>query len=624
LKLGLPRVHSPSKIMSSLAVPVAFCAAGDSLAYSGPDGTLKIWDTSTGALKQTYIPSSHLSATCTCLSWGPSASSNLTPSKRRKTSRTASLQLLAMGTASGSILLYSVAKADLQSEMTGGHSGVVHAICWDDEGDAIYSCSSDQHVYCWSISTGNIKCKWRADKGSIYSLALTADRKGLVTASRSIKLWDIESQTLVKKFTGHATEVFFLRCLSVPAGHNEQNMYIVSAAVSDRVVQAWSMDQNNTDPNAIASFALSDEAVHLDVSLPKTKGQAVLMTVVTKQGSLHVFEQQFNGRQRKPLTPKVTLQVGGSGSSNLPMLLPILSAKLLNDEEKTFLFAHGSFLKLTFERKSLLECNDPMMYLVRNAVVTSDAQLARNKLQVPQRSQNLKHVTPEVMPQLGDKRKSAGEVTMEEKLSAVKAMTSQIGVQEFTADKGLSHLLVQGLQSMDATILDNVLFNEDKAVVHRTVGQLPLQAIVPFLEELNRRIRLGGPKIKCHLMWLKSVLTSHMSFLTTHPHPERFLAPLHHMFEQRCSLYEKISRLKGRMDLVLSQVKAMDAMTEEPALLYLDESEDDIFDEEELKDGAEPYAENMWEDLSNMSEGVEEDGSMEEGSDDESEGGSDE
>ena len=38
-------------------------------AYSSPDGRLKIWDTDSGALKQEYVPSSHLSAAATCLSW---------------------------------------------------------------------------------------------------------------------------------------------------------------------------------------------------------------------------------------------------------------------------------------------------------------------------------------------------------------------------------------------------------------------------------------------------------------------------------------------------------------------------------------------------------------------------
>lgn len=49
----------------------AFSQNGEYLAYSSPDGCLKIWETSTSILKQEYTPSSHLSATCSSLSWGP-------------------------------------------------------------------------------------------------------------------------------------------------------------------------------------------------------------------------------------------------------------------------------------------------------------------------------------------------------------------------------------------------------------------------------------------------------------------------------------------------------------------------------------------------------------------------
>ena len=50
--------------------PVQFSQNGEYFAYASPDGTLKIWETSTGLLKHEYTPSSHLSATCTCIAWG--------------------------------------------------------------------------------------------------------------------------------------------------------------------------------------------------------------------------------------------------------------------------------------------------------------------------------------------------------------------------------------------------------------------------------------------------------------------------------------------------------------------------------------------------------------------------
>lgn len=55
--LGLPCVFSPKSRQY-----LALCAQ---------DGRLRIWNTDIKTLNQEYVPSAHLSATCTCISWGP-------------------------------------------------------------------------------------------------------------------------------------------------------------------------------------------------------------------------------------------------------------------------------------------------------------------------------------------------------------------------------------------------------------------------------------------------------------------------------------------------------------------------------------------------------------------------
>ena len=54
-------------------MPVKFSLNGNYYAYTSADGSLKIWETNSGILKHEYTPSSHLSATCTCISWSPTA-----------------------------------------------------------------------------------------------------------------------------------------------------------------------------------------------------------------------------------------------------------------------------------------------------------------------------------------------------------------------------------------------------------------------------------------------------------------------------------------------------------------------------------------------------------------------
>jgi len=50
---------------------------GESAIQSSPDGVVKVWETATGSLKSEYKPSSHLSATCSCLSWNQRSKSQV-------------------------------------------------------------------------------------------------------------------------------------------------------------------------------------------------------------------------------------------------------------------------------------------------------------------------------------------------------------------------------------------------------------------------------------------------------------------------------------------------------------------------------------------------------------------
>jgi len=69
-----------------MEVEVERCAAFDSLsenlAYSAPDGLLRIWETETSTLKQEYLPSAHLTSKCTCLKWRRKSESDAAKKRR--------------------------------------------------------------------------------------------------------------------------------------------------------------------------------------------------------------------------------------------------------------------------------------------------------------------------------------------------------------------------------------------------------------------------------------------------------------------------------------------------------------------------------------------------------------
>lgn len=60
------------------ALPCAFSPKSRQfLALCAQDGRLRIWNTDSKTLQQEYVPSAHLSAACTCVTWGPCRASQV-------------------------------------------------------------------------------------------------------------------------------------------------------------------------------------------------------------------------------------------------------------------------------------------------------------------------------------------------------------------------------------------------------------------------------------------------------------------------------------------------------------------------------------------------------------------
>ena len=98
------------------------------------------------------------------------------------------LGLIAFGTTSGSVLLFSVQKGELHTELNLGHSDKVDCICWNSSGQDLYSCSDDHHIVQWSVEQSKHKRKWKDASGKIYSIAMCHDEKYLLSAGHAIKL----------------------------------------------------------------------------------------------------------------------------------------------------------------------------------------------------------------------------------------------------------------------------------------------------------------------------------------------------------------------------------------------------------------------------------------------------
>nr|XP_056708914.1 WD repeat-containing protein 43 [Euleptes europaea] len=618
------------------------------LALSGPDGRLRVWETPSSRLQHEYVPSAHLSAACTCLAWAPPGAGGggggggrLAPSKegpQRKKRKSEvieageQLDLLAIGTAVGSVLLYSTIKGELQSKLN-GHDNKINCVRWHQDNGCLYSCSDDKNIVEWNTQTCKVKCKWKGDNSSVSSLCISPDGKMLLSAGRSIKLWDLETKEVYRHFTGHATPVSTLMFITVrPPNENQPfdgitGLYFLSGAVHDRLLSVWQVRSDRKEKNAVMSFTVTDEPIHVDLTISESKEEPVKLAVVCRDGQLHLFEQVLNGYCKKPLTSSRAIQIAtpGEGTDSTPKPVPILAAAFGSDKQ-SLLLVYGNSLQPIIERVTL---STPETYtcLVRDVQKTLalKTEMAVTKVKTPIVNSEAKMLIPGIpghsasvrssscREKIENKRKPGGkEESIEDRLGAM-----DIDVMKIKSPSGglpqtdnFAVLLVQGLESSDPEILNKVLQVKKEALIKKTVARIPVHAVIPLLHELTKRLQ-GHPYSASQMVrWLKSVLTTHASYLSTLPDLVPQLGMLYQLMESRVKTLQKLSRLHGKLYLLITQVAALEQaqdktdVNQTAKLVYEEESSEEGSDDEMA---AEKDSDENWDEDDEGEDGEEKD-----------------
>ncbi|XP_037096880.1 WD repeat-containing protein 43-like isoform X1 [Syngnathus acus] len=579
---------------ASLPLPCVFSPKSHRyLAVCAQDGRLRIWNTDSQTLHQEYVPSAHLSATPTCIHWGPCRTAKEGPQRKRRKSEAVQLEqradLLAMGTVAGTVLIYSTAKGALHCTLDGGHSGGVNCVHWHPEDTLLYSGSDDTNIVEWDLQTGKARSKWKADGAAVTSLCVSPDGKLLLSAGRVIKMWALDTKELYRKFTGHSTAVTTLRFATAQPS-DSSGLYFVSGAAHDRLLSVWQVREDGKDKNSVASFVLTDEPKHVDLVASKSKEQqAVRLAAVCQDGQLHLFEHFLNGPCKKPQSPLCTLQM--SDTKDTPTPIPLLAAALAA-ESRSAMLAYGNYLQPVTERVDL-NTADRHVCLTRNVQTTLSLSItsAVSKVKTPVVNAKSKVLIPGLpghqAPVKATAKRKEGtdnkEKSIAERLGEIdlqSAASAQKGAPCLQTDN-FAVLLVQGLESNDSTILNKVFQTRKDTVIKKTVARLPLPSVLPLVEEITKRLQ--GHPFTASLMvrWLKAVLMQHTSYLSSLPDLVSQLGVLYHMIESRVKMFHKLTKLKGKLYLLVTQVetktesnKAFD-VDHTAKLVYEEESSDE-------------------------------------------------
>lgn len=583
------------------------------------DGKLRIWDTQKNVLLQEYTPNLHLTSPCSCLKWLCTSNDpdTGTPSKKkRRKSRDVGSDIIALGTSNGRILLYSLASAGVEAQLEGGHRNSPVTGLSRYPGTSLYSCG-DSTIAEWDIVGKKVKSKWKTgDK--VGCVLVSPDGKYVLSAARSIKLWDSANHELLKTYTGHVSPVLSLTFISKAAPNGD--FYFFSTAKGDRYINVWSLNKKNSEKSAVVAMVLESEPVGSVSLYADEENGAVSLSAVTETGVVQMFNHQLNGLCPKPLKPHLTVQTATDSARGKESVepIPIVSAVYILKEELRIGYGTGTFL--VFENV-VLNCSEKIQVLVRQdprrAVLESSSDVTQAKVPDSTKANYLLPTSSNAVVS-GVKRSHSRktEVPMEERLenlSLSMARTDDRPTALPRADN-LAQLMLQALQSKDKTMLQTVLCRREEDVIRNTVRRLPLQVIEPLLKELTTLLHAKTATAQIGARWLRIVLSTHAAHLMANPSLVELLAPVIGLVEFRLSLLPSLSRLSGRLDLISSQLDGATGSDEnttpldmQPGLLTYQDADTSDDDEADDVGGLGSESDDHWEELSDSDSNGDED-----------------
>jgi len=105
-------------------------------------------------------------------------------------------------------------------------------------------------------------------------------------------------------------------------------------------------------------------------------------------------------------------------------------------------------------------------------------------------------------------------------------------------------------------MLDHCLFGTttNQETVQNTVRRLPITSLIPFLNILSKKLLSNPNAANLIVVWIRSILLHHTSYLMTIPDITKILSRLHQTVDSRLTVFKKLVKLSGRLELVLSQI----------------------------------------------------------------------
>lgn len=332
-------------------------------------------------------------------------------------------------------------------------------------------------------------------------------------------------------------------------------------------------------------MTLETNVTHIDFSNTEPSVLAVTddgLVGIWENASFTTTATSTGGNRRKmmrSMTKEADANVKIVSAAAEDTVIPILAAKFVSDNGgKSIMIARGSSIKPSFEVVKYVDEQGAILHditLSRQPITNyliDTSSIAANNLRTTRKAYDESAVTVvgntdfvskgPTMATYNDDDEENVELSIEQKLQSLDVADTTQSKKKQNKKKtidtpsagSLQTVLVQALHSGDAQLLEACLQHTKVDVINSTVRRLPTEYLIPLLIDLITKFQEKPGRAPALLVWIKSILLIHTAYLMTVPDLVGKLSNFYQALDTRLGVFPKLLALRGRLDIVQSQV----------------------------------------------------------------------
>lgn len=227
-----PSLNQTFKTHAQRVRTIIFSPDNTYLASGSDDGTIQIWDNTTGEMyRELTVESARIKTIAfspdskkIVSGTGPSPSYNRTTVWEHMAAEAQRILVRHMGpvrtafwprgkqivfsSCQKKIQIWDITTGDIQKTLT-GHSGSVYSVAYSPDGGQIASGSFDRMIKIWNATTGEVQKTLLGHSCPVRSVAFSPDGKQIASGSSdsTIKIWNTTTGELQRTIPGHSGQV---------------------------------------------------------------------------------------------------------------------------------------------------------------------------------------------------------------------------------------------------------------------------------------------------------------------------------------------------------------------------------------------------------------------------------